>query len=153
MSNPSIQFRGPFAYAWAVIASSLLAWTMWAPVAYSPSTVKLGLKVWCTVFFLLEMFGARRNAVHDAKGEPEVIRTLSQLLQRIGEMKETPYVRWWKGWSALVTGYVLTLGVAAGWAFWDVGPRIGRVSVVGVLVGLTVVFWNEYHQLRRYRYG
>lgn len=152
MSNPSIQFRGPFAWAWAVMAIALLAWMMWAPFAM-PEHYRLGLKVWCSTFVFIEGVGAWRNGIHIKRGDPELIRTLSQLLQRIGEMKQSPYVRWWKGWPALVTGYVVVLSIAAGYAFWDVPPFAGPVSVVGLVIGLTVFCWNLYHQLRRYRYG
>jgi hypothetical protein len=154
LSNQSIQFRGPFAFAWVLIALLLPGWLLYSPWLGFTSA-QTGVRAWILLFITVELIGVWRNSVHDSKGEPERIRTLSQLLQRIAEVDEAKekWGAWWKGWSALGTLYVVCCSTGGTWAFWGIGPAVRGFYPIAAAIGVGVFFWLEYHFLRRYRYG
>lgn len=150
----NIKFRWPWGYVWSAVAIALPVIMLSDDLTgWDAEQTKHAIRWWLRTFVSLEMLGAWLNS-RDNDGVEE-IRTLSQLLQYIGAVDEAKakWERWWKGWPAMVTMYVVTLSVAAGWAFWGVGPAIGGVYVESLVIAPGVFCWLLYHFLRRYRYG
>lgn len=144
MSNPTIRISGPFGWIWIAWITALLGWALWGPM-FGRDTLLLGLRVIFTAFWGPELIGTWVNG--RSSGE-EVARTLSQVIQWVDQIgKHSDDQDWWKGWSALITGFTVLVAFAAGLAFWPVHP------IVGMGVGITVFLWNCYHWLRRTRYG
>jgi len=152
--SPNIKFRWPWGPLWVIVALAIVAIMFGDDVTgWNAEETKVAIRWWIRAFAFFELVGVYFNA-QDDDGEEE-IRTLSQLLQMIGAIDESKakWERWWKGWSALVTVYVVVLSIAAGWAFWGTGPAISGVYVNSIVIPPAVFLWLLFHFLRRYRYG
>lgn len=139
-----IRLSGPWPLVWVAWALIWLAWMLWSPFASDVRVQRLGLAMILTAWALLEIAGGLQNA-RKVK-EPELARTLSQILQRLVQEGHV-YRGWWRGYPGLVTALSLLLAWSAYLAF----SPFDRVA--GILLGLGVWAYLQYHLLRRGIYG
>lgn len=138
------------AWTWAWVANILYLWALsfYGWLLDRDALLTLG-SVWTLWFAVQEALGWRLNERAKAKGEDEVARTYSQVMQYFAFVDKGSNV--WQtltGWDLFVTMNTIGAGAAAGYI-------VGQSShpAFGWFVGLCIAGWNYGHWHNRRRHG
>lgn len=139
--------RGLWAWAWGANIAYLWAILFYGWVVEWSTLLLLG-SAWTVWFALQEGVGIWRNVLADRRGESELARTYSQVMQWFGNKdKGSRLVDVLTGWDLFVTGNCVVAGSVAGYLVgrgWF--PALGWV--VGVIIAGAM--FGHWHNNRRH---
>jgi len=137
-------------WTWAWILNVLYLWALSFYGWLVDRSVFLALgSTWTIWFAAQEALGWRCNARAEVKGEDEVARTYSQVMQFFAQKdKGSSFLGTLTGWDLFVTMNTIAVGGAAGYI-------VGQTwhPAFGWFVGTCVAGWNYGHWHNRRKHG
>ena len=144
----NIPIVGPWKWAWIANICYLWALSFYGWLVDRDTFLMLG-SVWTLWFAAQEAFGWIRLIAADKRGDPEIARTYSQIMQHFAARdKGSHFLATITGWDLFVTMNTLAAGGAAGYIVYHVWH-----PAFGWFVGICIAGWNYGHWHNRMRHG